>query len=214
MAYLGAIAVQQKQRNLGRPRHDQQDKPTKSIILEVATKLFLQNGYKIVSMDDIAKACNLTKATIYYYYSTKAELYTDCMIVMMDYIREQISNILNRDELPLKSRFHQLIKIHLSATEDIDLNNFMRDAKISLSEEQKKKMKQSEEKMHEIIQHTLMEAMEKGEIPQHDPKFVTQLFTSLLNVGNHRDENGQAFFTSIDDMAKNIGDFFWKGLGV
>lgn len=214
MAYLGAIAVQQKQRNLGRPRHDQQDKPTKSIILEVATKLFLQNGYKIVSMDDIAKACNLTKATIYYYYSTKAELYTDCMIVMMDYIREQISNILSRDELPLKSRFHQLIKIQLSATEDVDLNNFMRDAKISLSEEQQKKMKQSEEKMHEIIQHILMEAMKKGEIPQHDPKFVTQLFTSLLNVGNYRDANGQAIFSSIDDMAKNIGDFFWRGLGI
>lgn len=214
MTYLGAIAVQQRQRNLGRPRHDQQGKPTKSIILEVATKLFLQNGYKIVSMDDVAKACNLTKATIYYYYSTKAELYTDCMIVMMDYISEQISNVLSNDELPLKLRFYQLIRIHLSATEEVDLNNFMRDAKISLSEEQQQKMKKSEEKMHEIIQYTLMDAMKKGEVPQHDPKFVTQLFTSLLNVGNYRDANGQAIFSSIDDMAKNIGDFFWKGLGI
>lgn len=214
MAYLGAIEVQEKQRSLGRPRHDQQEKPTSSVILETATKLFLQNGYKIVSMDDVAKACNLTKATIYYYYSTKAELYTDCMIVMMVHIREQISKVLSQYEQPLKSRFYQLIKIHLSATEEIDLNNFMRDAKINLSEEQQEKMKQSEEKMYEVIQHALLDAMKKGEVPQHDPKFVTHLFISLLNVGNYRNANGQAIFSSIDDMAKNIGDFFWKGLGV
>lgn len=205
--------MQQKPRNLGRPRHDQTAKPTKSIILETATTLFLQNGYKIVSMDDVAKACNVTKATIYYYYSTKADLYTDCMIVMMVRISENISKVLAND-LPLKSRLYQLIQIHLSATEDIDLNNFMRDAKINLSEEQQEQMKQSEEKMHEAIQHVLLEAMEKGEIPQHNGKFVTQLFISLLSLGNYRDSNGQAIFTSVDEMAQHIVDFFWKGLGI
>lgn len=205
--------MQQKSRNLGRPRHDQTTKPTKSIILETATTLFLQNGYKIVSMDDVAKACNVTKATIYYYYSTKAELYTDCMIMMMIRISENISKVLANDK-PLKIRLYQLIKIHLSATEDIDLNNFMRDAKVNLSEAQQEQMKQSEEKMHDAIQHVLMEAMEKGEIPHHDGKFATQLFLSLLNVGNYRDVNGQAIFSSIDEMAQHIVDFFWKGLGV
>lgn len=205
--------MQQKSRSLGRPRHDQTTRPTKSIILEIATKLFLQNGYKIVSMDDVANACNVTKATIYYYYSTKAELYTDCMIMMMVRISENISKVL-ANEKPLKTRLYQLIKIHLSATEDIDLNNFMRDAKVNLSEEQQEQMKQSEEKMHEAIQHVLMEAMEKGEIPHHDGKFVTQLFLSLLNVGNYRDANGQAIFSSIDEMAQHIVDFFWKGLEI
>ncbi|WP_170061523.1 TetR/AcrR family transcriptional regulator [Rummeliibacillus pycnus] len=205
--------MQQKPRNLGRPRHDQTTKPTKSVILETATTLFLQNGYKIVSMDDVAKACNVTKATIYYYYSTKADLYTDCMIVMMVRISENISKVL-ANEQPLKIRLYQLIKIHLSATEDIDLNNFMRDAKINLSKEQQEQMKQSEEKMHEAIQHVLVEAMEKGEIPHHDSKFVTQLFLSLLNVGNYRDASGQAIFSSIEEMAQHIVDFFWKGLGI
>ncbi len=205
--------MQQKQRNLGRPRHDQISKPTKTIILETATALFLQNGFKIVSMDDVAKACNVTKATIYYYYSTKANLYTDCMIEMMVRIQERIANILSTDK-PLKTRLYQLIKIHLSATVDINLNNFMKDAKINLSEEQQDQMEQSEKKMHEEIEKIFIKAMEQGEIPQYDAQFITQIFITLLNVGNYRDLQGSTIFTSIDEMAKYIIDFFWRGLGL
>ncbi|WP_397540264.1 TetR/AcrR family transcriptional regulator [Rummeliibacillus pycnus] len=203
--------LQQKPRNLGRPRHDQSTKPTKSIILETATTLFLLNGYKIVSMDDVAKSCNVTKATIYYYYSTKADLYTDCMIEMMVRISDNIKKVLENDQ-PLKIRLYQLIQIHLSATADLNLNNFMRDAKINLSSEQQEQMKRSEEKMHEAIEHVLLKAMEKGEIPHHDGKFATQLFLALMNVGNYRDTNGHAIFPSADEMAQHIVDFFWKGL--
>ena len=205
--------MQQKQRNLGRPRHDQLSKPTKTIILETATALFLQNGFKLVSMDDVAKACDITKATIYYYYATKADLYTDCMIEMMLRIRERISNILATNE-PLKTRLCQLIKIHLSATVDIDLNNFMKDAKVNLSEEQQEQMEQLEEKMYEEIEKVFIESMEKGEIPPYDSKFITQIFITMLNVGNYRDSQGKTIFGSIDEMADQIVEFFWKGLGI
>ena len=39
-------------------------------------------------MDDVAKECGVTKATVYYYYSTKADLFTDTMVQMMIRIRK------------------------------------------------------------------------------------------------------------------------------
>jgi len=78
--------LKQIPRVLGRPRHDENAKPTKDLVLETATKLFIKEGYKNISMDDVAKACNVTKATIYYYYPTKGELYTSALIAMMDRI--------------------------------------------------------------------------------------------------------------------------------
>ncbi len=86
--------LEQKQRPLGRPRQNKNTKSTKETILEVATRLFLTQNYQVVSMEEVAKVCGVTKATVYYYYSTKADLFTATMIEMMIRIRENMSQIL------------------------------------------------------------------------------------------------------------------------
>lgn len=43
-------------------------------ILSVALGLFYKNGYKNTSMSEIAKAANVSKGLIYYYFKNKAEL--------------------------------------------------------------------------------------------------------------------------------------------
>jgi AcrR family transcriptional regulator len=44
------------------------------IILEAAKGLFARQGFQETSMSDIAEACELGKATLYYYFPTKEEL--------------------------------------------------------------------------------------------------------------------------------------------
>src|SRR5712692_4534787 len=48
---------------------------TKSHILKKAEQLFAQRGYDGVSMREIAEACAITKANIYYYFKDKEALY-------------------------------------------------------------------------------------------------------------------------------------------
>ncbi|MCF6340160.1 MAG: TetR/AcrR family transcriptional regulator [Sulfurimonas sp.] len=47
----------------------------KEMILEVAEKLFANEGYTATSIDDIARKCDITKAAIYYHFKNKYELY-------------------------------------------------------------------------------------------------------------------------------------------
>ena len=188
-------------------------KPTKVIILENAVKLFLKNGYQLVSMDDVAKECDVTKATVYYYYSTKAELFTDAMVQMMIRISDRIKEILSIDR-PLKDNLLEIVKIHLQATFDIDLKTFIKDAKISLTDEQIIQMNIAEEKMYEVIEIAIEHAMNKGEIPQGNSKFATHAFFAILKVGNVRDMNNHSIINSIDEMANAIINFFWRGLKV
>jgi len=188
-------------------------KPTKEIILENAVKLFLKRGYQLVSMDDVAKECDVTKATVYYYYSTKAELFTDAMVQMMIRISDRIKKILSIDR-PLKDNLLEIVKIHLQATFDIDLKTFIKDAKISLTDEQMIQMNIAEEKMYEVIEIAIEHAMNKGEIPQGNSKFATHAFFAILKVGNVRDMNNHSIINSIDEMANAIINFFWRGLKV
>lgn len=205
--------MQKSNRPLGRPHISNLKKPTKQLILEKAIQLFLKSGYQLVSMEDVAKECDVTKATVYYYYSTKAELFTDAMVQMMIRISGRITIILSK-ERPLKENLLELVKIHLQTAFDIDLNTFIKEAKISLSEEQLIQMNEAEEMMYEVIEKTLDKAMENGEIPYQNPKFLAHTFFALLNVANYRDMHQNSILPSIDEMANQIIEFFWKGVKV
>ena len=148
--------LEQKQRPLGRPRQNKNTKSTKETILEVATRLFLTQNYQVVSMGEVAKVCGVTKATVYYYYSTKADLFTATMTQMMIRIRENMSQILSTNKT-LEERLLDFAKVYLHATMDIDMKNFMKDAKMSLSEEQLKELKNAENNMYEVLEkHSIL----------------------------------------------------------
>ncbi len=101
----------------------------KETILEVATRLFLTQNYQVVSMEEVAKVCGVTKATVYYYYSTKADLFTATMIQMMVRIRENMSQILSTNNT-LEERLLNFAKVYLHATMDIDMKKFYERCKI------------------------------------------------------------------------------------
>ncbi|EJS76160.1 TetR/AcrR family transcriptional regulator [Bacillus cereus] len=203
--------MEQKQRPLGRPRQNKNTKSTKEMILEVATRLFLTQNYQIVSMDEVAKECGVTKATVYYYYSTKADLFTATMTQMMIRIRENMSQILSTNKT-LKERLLDFSKVYLQATIDIDMKNFMKDAKLSLSEEQLKELKNAEDNMYEVLEKAIDNAIHLGEIPKGNPKFAAHAFVALLSIGNIKDENHNPILANIDDLAKEIVSFYWNGL--
>jgi len=200
--------LKQSPRVLGRPRHDDKAKPTKEIVLETATMLFIKDGYKNVSMDDVAKACNVTKATIYYYYPTKGELYTSALVAMMQRIRVHIERILEQP-IPFKERLEQLIEVHLSATVDIDMKNFMREATINLSNAQLKKVHASENEMYKTIEQTMQREMEKGTIREGNAEFFAHTFMALMSVGYFKDGEGKRLFQTVNEAAKEIINFFW-----
>lgn len=198
-------------RVLGRPRHDEKAKPTQEVVLLTATNLFIKKGYKNVSMDDVAKACNVTKATIYYYYPTKGDLYTSSLVEMMERIRLHIEQILNLPK-PFKERLEQLVEVHLSATVDIDMKNFMREAAINLSEPQLKKVHASENAMYETIEKSMQFEMEKGTIRQGNAQFFSHTFMALMSVGYFKDGEGKGLFQTSMEAAEEITKFFWQSI--
>ncbi|MCY9548134.1 TetR/AcrR family transcriptional regulator [Lysinibacillus xylanilyticus] len=203
--------MKQSPRVLGRPRHDENAKPKKDIVLETATRLFIKEGYKNISMDDVAKACNVTKATIYYYYPTKGDLYTSALLAMMDRIRLSILHILEQS-IVFKERLEQLIEIHLSATVDIDMKNFMREATINLSTSQLKEVQAAENNMYKTIEQAMQREMEQGTIRKGNATFFAHAFMALMSVGYFKDGEGERLFQSEAMAAKEIVDFFWQSV--
>jgi TetR/AcrR family transcriptional regulator len=57
--------------------------PTAVKIVDAAGHLFMQRGYKAVSITDIIKAAEITKPTLYYYFADKEELFVQMGLRVM-----------------------------------------------------------------------------------------------------------------------------------
>lgn len=64
--------------------------PTAVKIVEAAGHLFMQRGYKAVSISDIIKAAEITKPTLYYYFSDKEELFVQMGLRVMAEMGERM----------------------------------------------------------------------------------------------------------------------------
>ncbi|WP_150284538.1 TetR/AcrR family transcriptional regulator [Rummeliibacillus sp. TYF-LIM-RU47] len=204
------MASKKRGRPVGRPKQKNNDISTREVILQVATRLFLEHGFQRVSMDDIARNSETTKATVYYYYETKAELFKETMVALMERIQERILFLLTSDK-PLYDRLLDVTTAHLKATTTLDLDGFMRESKQSLTEEQMGEMKKAEEKMYEGIENEFKKAIDSGEIPHVNTKFAAHAYLALIRVGNYKQADGLSIFESAETSAIQILDVFWNG---
>ncbi|WP_430787587.1 TetR/AcrR family transcriptional regulator [Virgibacillus flavescens] len=198
-------------RSPGRPRSKDLELPTKDSILMAASRLFLENSYPNVSVDDVAKVCNVTKATVYYYYDSKAELFTETMVQMMERIRKRM-HVLLQEDLPLRERLLNVTRAHLRATVNIDIEGITKGLKDALTTEQTKKMHNAKKDMHQAIETSFVDAVNDGEIPEINPAFAAQAYLSLVRVGNYKTTDNKSIFSNTEEAAEQIIEFFWRGL--
>lgn len=198
-------------RNLGRPRQQEHAVPTKVRVLSTAVSLFVEQGYKNVAMDDVALRCNVTKATVYYYYSTKAELFTAAFEALMSRIRNSSMDILSTEE-PFEKRLENLVTIFTYATVNIDVDNFIKEATPSLSVDQLLKIEDCKNTMYDGIETCFIREAENGILPKENTKFFTHTFLALLTMSKQRDREGKGFFETPEETAKQVVRFFWAGV--
>ena len=70
-------------------------------IIVSASSLFLQYGYKAVTMDDIAEHMHISKKTIYVYYSDKTSLVRSAVFHVFEEVKNKIITVQSSIENPI-----------------------------------------------------------------------------------------------------------------
>jgi len=82
---------------------------TKSLIIDTASTLFQQKGYKSVGLSEILKACNVTKGALYHHFPNgKEELLITCLHAINETITTDIEAIF-RQHLSTKDAIQSII---------------------------------------------------------------------------------------------------------
>jgi TetR/AcrR family transcriptional regulator, cholesterol catabolism regulator len=73
---------------------------TREGIIEAAARIFSEKGYDATSMQDIADAVNLQKASLYHHFSSKQEILADILDRALDLINSRLELVLSQSLSP------------------------------------------------------------------------------------------------------------------
>jgi AcrR family transcriptional regulator len=154
---------------------------TKKQIIEIARKLFSEYSYLGVSMSDIAKKLNISKAALYYHFTGKEEIYTKVLDEVFDNLTLCINEALN--EKTTDKKLHKLIKNYLNFgfTEKNLIKALI--LKISPADSQiKDHIIQLRSQITDIIQPLIEEVLKNKKIARKiDSKLLTSLLTGMMD---------------------------------
>lgn len=178
-------------------------------LMEKSEELFIQLGYKSVSMDQIAEAAGISKMTIYKYFSSKEELFLEVLQIVMDKSYEYLQNEINKVEGTLE-KINAMLTFNIEYSQQYSLafyKDIMSDPNIyNKIMEEKKKMTST------VFEDIIKSGMEKGDIRKVDEAFISNILIALV------DGLGNGYFKEvtnkedIEDFAEKFYDFLKYGL--
>ncbi|MBC8345589.1 MAG: TetR/AcrR family transcriptional regulator [Candidatus Marinimicrobia bacterium] len=185
----------------------------KEQILEGALIVFKSQGLERTTMDEIARESDFGKATLYYYFSSKEEIFIELLDRGWKMIWESIEPIIHGKDQPKDTFINSLIIIGGLVTENQVLFEFLFTAPQTMPItllESKPTWKNYQNKMYGVFQGLLEEGISKGEFPQMRSDLMMRaiggLFHGLFFLGHGKKP------VSADTMEDFISDFIGKTL--
>ena len=186
-------------------RQIEQRKLRKESILDGALKVFKAHGIEKTTMDEIALKSGFGKATLYYYFASKDEVF---IAIMEDGWKQLWEGIESRivEELSPRKKFMRIIKKMASIVKDNRiLYGFLFTAPNHIHDESKQIWKTYQERLYAILRSIIEEGIKKKEFIDIDPgmlmKAIGGLFHGLL-IENDDDLNEQDFEFMLKNFLK------------
>jgi len=154
---------------------------TKKYIINIARLFFSEYSYLGVSMNDIAKKLNITKAALYYHFTGKAEIYGKVLDEVFNDL--SLSIIQASNEAVIDKKLHKLIKNYLDFC--FKEKNLIKALMLKLSPANDpitKHIVQLREQVINLIQPVIEEVFTSKKLTQKiDSRMLTFLLTSMMD---------------------------------
>lgn len=82
-----------KKKDLRIEREQHRKEENKKFILKVAEKVFVQKGFSLTTMDEIAKEAQFSKATLYHYFKSKGDMFFEIIYKSFEEVLQKVKKI-------------------------------------------------------------------------------------------------------------------------
>ena len=88
-------------------------KQVRNDIIELAGGIFSKFGFKKATMDDIARAADMGKSSLYYYFKSKEEVFEAVVIKEAEMLRIEIDKKVIRNYMPPQDKLREYVLIRM-----------------------------------------------------------------------------------------------------
>ena len=154
---------------------------TREDILEAAAQVFRHKGFHGASMQDIAEAVNLQKASLYHHVSSKQEILLALLDRALELLLERISPIVSQD-LPVDEKLRLMVRAYLQIlAENTDLSAVLLFEHRSLERKQHARHVPNRDKFEGLWRGVLEEGIAVGLFAGDEPALTTRAMLGIMN---------------------------------
>lgn len=182
----------------------------KDQILLAAAQIFRSKGYHAASMQDIAGAVKLQKASLYHHVNSKQEILLELLDMALDVVTEEVAQEIESTGTP-DVRLQKAIAAYLrTILEHRDLASVLLLEHKSLDPEYKAKHIPRRDKFERLWRDLLVEGKQAGIFEIDDPALAARAILGTLNwtITWYKPEGPQ----SIASIAASYNKLFKSGL--
>jgi AcrR family transcriptional regulator len=183
---------------------------TREEILIAAAQIFSQKGFHATSMQDIAQAVNLQKASLYHHVSSKQEILVDVLDQALDLLIERMQQVM---ALPLASdeMLRQAMRVYLSTLlEHRDLAAVLLLEHRNLDPEHHARHIPRRDRFEQLWRDLIQQGLEDGVFCCTDPAMTTRAVLGALHWTITWYRPGGAL--TPEEIAAQYSDLFLGGL--
>jgi AcrR family transcriptional regulator len=183
---------------------------TRETILEAAAQVFRRKGFHGASMQDIAEAVNLQKASLYHHVSSKQEILLALLDRALELLLERIS-VISEQNIPADQKLLQMVHAYLQIlAENTDLSAVLLFEHRSLERKQHARHVPNRDKFEALWRAVLEEGVATRRFTCDDPALTTRAILGILNwtiTWYHPDGP-----LAIDEIADHYSNLLLNGL--
>ncbi len=183
---------------------------TRDQILDAAAEIFREKGYHAASMQDIAGAVNLQKASLYHHVSSKQEILLALLDQALELLTGRIQAI-SGNELPPDEKLRQMMRAYLKAlTDHFDLATVLLMEHRSLKPELHARHVPNRDRFEALWREVVEEGIQTGVFCCAEPALTARNLLGAMNwtITWYHPSGEQ----SIEEIADQLSDLFINGL--
>lgn len=178
-------------------------------ILMVAARLFSDRGYDATSLDDIADAVRVHKATLYHYIGSKEDILYQCLVRSIANYGDVLKRMEDKTQPPLK-RLHDFFMILIEAQN----NDFGRCLAIvgrqPIGTVTRDSIRDFQRTLDSAVRNVVKEGIADGSIRNVSPKLASCMLFGAYNwVPRWFNPKGGM---TTEQISRNFLDFFFNGI--
>ena len=179
-------------------------------ILRAAYGLFVESGYRSVSMQQIAEASGIQKATLYHHFRSKEDLFVAIVRSVNQHTADDVAAVIAEGG----SAEEQLVKMAAQSfrRSQSHYSRLLTDIQENLDPERRKEILKEQAFPSDLLEEIVRTGIANGELPDVDVSLVISMYSGLIWGQIWMKKIGRDGRTLDDELARTLIHTLFAGL--